>query len=296
MLTLNARCQKQQIMRRRYSLKSPNFITWVVSCVNRCSFEKKSILLDDFEMRRTKSPKRWAEIAPIEEIFIVLVKLGYDTSMIGMSSQKQGAVPNIKTYHDFNENGDIDIVMDEASESQFFCMTSREVMKMQVLYSQILNGSWYVPNKDFKTFVNVMKSTRGYLFEKNRIDFDYDNMKTIINAVHNFYMAKPILDLNETDNTILFYLALHDDKPQESARIKEIFEHKRSRKIVSNSMKKLFAYEYMERFGSEKAHTAKYTLTHKGWGAIGLSLKEFMKDIKFWDAENIKQKQVQHEG
>lgn len=281
-------------MRRRYSIKTPNFITWVVSCLNQCSFEKKITVLDEYEMRRVKSPKRWAEIAPMEEIMVVLPKLGFDTAFVGRGSKDRGGVPNIRTFRTFNEDGDIDVVMDEASENQYFCLTSREMMKMQVLYSQLLNGSWYVPNKDFKTLVNVMKSTKGYLFEKNRVDFDYDNMKTIVSIIRNFYLAKPILDLNDNDYTILYFLASNDDVPQQSARIKEIFEHKKSRKVVSQSMKKLFAYEYMERFGSEKAHTAKYTLTHKGWGAIGLSLKEFMKDIKFWDAENIKQNQVEH--
>lgn len=248
--------------------------------------------MDEYEMRRVHAPKRWAEIAPVEEIMIVLAKLGFDTSIVGKGSKDRNLMPNIKSVRVFNDEGGIDEIIDGASDAKYFCMTSREIMKMQVLYSQILNGSWYVPNKDYKTLVKVMKATRGYLFEKNRVDFDYDNMKTIVNVFFNFYMSKPILDLNDTDNTILFFLAANDDMPQQAARIKEIFEHKRSKKVVSQSMKKLYAYEYMERFGSEKAHTAKYTLTHKGWNAIGMSLKEFMRDIKFWDAENIKQKQL----
>lgn len=259
-------------------------IAWVVSCIGKVNPAMRSVLLDNYESRRIINVKKWAESASVEEIMVIMTKLGFPMTLHGLGQNKQGNFPKVKAVRVFNEEGDIDLLVDGAAENLYFCITSREVMKMQVLYSQVLNGSWFVPNKDFKSFVRVMKETSSHLFEKNLVDFDYDNMKLVIKIFSNFLLSKQILDLNDIDYTILFYLACNDDKPIAHERIADLFAHKQTKGFVSRSLKKLIIYDYVQRYGNNHKKIT-YIINHKGWKAIELALKEFLRDIKFWDLE-----------
>lgn len=276
--------------KRRYSVKTPNFIAWVVSCVGKVKPDLRSVLLDDYELRRIMFTKKWAERAPIEEVMVVLTKLGFPMTLQGMGESAQNNYPTTKIVRRFEEDGSIETIIDTAADKRYFCLTSREVMKMQVLYSQILNGAWFVPNQDYKSFVKVMKQTKGYLFEKNRTDFDYDNMKLVFKIFSNFLLSKQIMDLSEIDYVILFYMAHNDDLPTPTGRIVELFAHKHSKTMVGRSLKKLTSFGHLQRHA--KGKLTQYIITHKGWKTIELCLKEFMRDVKFWDIEESKTKTI----
>ncbi len=62
-------------IKRKYNVKTPNFIEWIISCLGQVTPEMRSVLLDDYEIRCVKAGKKWAQKASVEEILVMLIRI-----------------------------------------------------------------------------------------------------------------------------------------------------------------------------------------------------------------------------
>jgi hypothetical protein len=268
--------------KRNYGyIKTDHFKTWVVSCIKKTTPEFRKERLDDYEQRRV-SLHTWVNVASMEEIIAIMTKLNYPMMIFGSNLDAKGIFTRRKVKKVFVVEKNINKIIDDAAEDMFFAIAPRELCKMAALYSQILNGAFYVPNRDVKTSMQIIKRGAKGLYGKKVLDEEYDNFNEFIKFVSNFFFSKIDPTLKEIDFAIIFYLAANDDKPMRTEILYEVFGQTQQYHTITRSIIRIKKYGYIDFFGLKKVRKgAQYSLTEKGWTFVGQKLKELLKDINF---------------
>ncbi len=64
-------------LKKKYNIKSEEFIAWVISCIGSAPPNDVLWMLDEHEKVAIQNPLVFARSAPLEEIFVIMNKLGF---------------------------------------------------------------------------------------------------------------------------------------------------------------------------------------------------------------------------
>lgn len=260
---------------RRYRIRTPEMINWVVSCIKLAPHHVKLERLDDYELNAIRQPRSFAKFAPIEEIIVILTRLGYQTALIGFDAQG-GMNPKemAKGAIDWVRNGDTKQLTAYLAKHKFFSLAGKEILRTQALYSQIIHGNIFVINHDFKTFMKI-----GALRLKDAEQ--YANQRAVDEVIANTFLKNPVDDLTRIELAILFLLRKYDTLPLTLKNIKELLKHTQPIEFLFPIVSKLHQHGYLNKFG--KGHKTSYMLSPKGWLAKEQARKEYFHGVRFSD-------------
>lgn len=263
----------QKRVSRKYNIKDDNFVRYVVSCLKSVAHEDVAWRLDEYERAAIKDKAKWVRNADLDEIIVIMTKLGFPMFLTGLdASVPQKPFPIKAWKRKFVKERDVNGLLSEMAQHKFFVLGGRDAMKAQGLFSQLVNGSLYVPNNDFKNFLKHGMNAEGYSDLKN-VDIAFGAM-----ALQNGYG-----DLDVTDLAILYLCKRYDDMPLAGKAVYEIMEYKRDRDVIQRHIGKLVKYGYLYRHGVKQ--DAMYSLTEKGMLILNKARKAFFENCQFWNQE-----------
>lgn len=278
--------------RREYNyVKTDGFKTWVISCLKKTTPDFRKQRLDDYEIKRVNKLLSWVNRAPMEEVIGIMTKLDFPMFVMGSNMENQGVFGRRKVKKQYGKTKNINLIIDDAATDHFFAIAPREIAKGATMYSQILNGAYYIPNKDVKTSMQLLKKVTRSLFDKSKLDEDYDTFRQFIKFISNFYISKNDYSLTDLDIAIIFYLAVNDDKPLSAHIIYDLFTQHCDEQMVKRSLSRIRRYNYAVWYGKGTFKHTQYTLTEKGWSFIDRKIKQLLSGINFLEIVETESKQ-----
>lgn len=253
--------------RRKYQIRDEAFIRYVVSSIKSIPNNGIKYNLDDYERYAIFRPTQWAREAPMEEILAVCAKLGIKLTLIGMDERNPMQAYEIaKGVREFYRTKDVNALLEIAAKHKFFCMSGSTILKNLGMYSQLVNGDMYVPNKDYAAFMAI-----GLLDGKLTSDLAL----AADEIIGRNYIMNGTENLSSDDLAVLYTIRKHDDMPLGSVSIHSYLTYNRSSQKVKRSLAKLVAGKYIYMYGNK--NNAMYSVAEKGWMVLNQIREEVFK-------------------
>lgn len=255
--------------RRKYNVKDEKMIRHIVECIKSVPKHEIQWRLDDYERNSIRNPLRWAKTASMDELMIVVTKLGFQSTwqMVDERNPMQ-AYELLRNTKELNDRKKFSEIIELAKNHRYFCLTGREFLKWQSYFSLYAGSTVFKMNGDSARML------------KSALSNNIRNQKSIDNFIYNVLETIEVGDLDLTDLRILFYVRLNDDAPVNTFALYEKF-YTLSPHILNRHLAKLYKYQYLERFGVKKASS--YALTQKAWQALMNAKKQYFNGIRLWD-------------
>lgn len=309
--------------KRKYYCRTPNFVEYIIACLKRANELDLITALDDYERRSIWNKRQFAENADLEEVHAIMAKIGFPLSIVGFDATQRTLGANsevflrgkngrpfkggtkqltdkdfLKVTREFQKDKKIDKVIDYAAKHKFFVCAGRDMMRALTLNSQLMNGIFFSPNRDFKSMITLMSKNFDKV-DRNKFNQDYTAMRTVLEIFANVFISKNIAGLNSDDIGFLILLSRNDDAPISLAKITEALAHRRHSQSTYRTALKLKQLGMVELWTGKatkadptptKRH---YTLTAKGWSTLDLILKSYFSGVNLWKGINLKDETIQ---
>lgn len=262
--------------KRKYKIRSENFISHIIACVKSVPENEIRLRLDEYEQQAIRNPKQWATTASMEEVMVITTKLGFQSTYQMVDERNPLRTAELlKATRRLYQRKNFDELLELIKKHKYFVFTGDRIMKVQSFVTLVGDGVMYKPSPDSS---RLLKSARHN---------DVRNQKNVDDFVVNVFRTKRILGLNALDIYILFLIRKFDDLPVATELLYDELKNQFTNVQIHKHLTKLYQYGYLHKWGLKKA--SMYGLNIKGWQVLIEIKKEYFRGIRFWESNEAKQ-------